>query len=257
VLVACAAGAAAVACTEIGTDPNVPVAIELDATRVPALVVGDSLRDSTGMAIPLQARALNFRNEVIPDAPITFLALDTGVIALDPATGFVVGTDTGQVDVIATLESGLQSERIPVRVTLRPDTVIAIDSLRHSFQYVLADDNLDTLRVSVGHDTTLGLPGDALVPVPLYLVRFTIVDPAVPPSGDTTQVLMVNDSRQPSTIDTTDATGVARRWIRLSPAVQTIPDSVIVEASAVLPSSAPVPGSPIRFTAVLTPRATP
>ena len=248
---------AAVACTKVGTDPAAPVAIELDPPPLPALVIGDSLRDSTGRAVPLAARALNFREEVIPDAPIRFIALDTGVIALDTVTGFLVGIDTGQVEVVATAGEVLQSERITVRVTLRPDSIVPVSSVRDSLQYLLGQDNLKPLQVSVLHDTTLDVPGDPLVPVPTYLVRFTIVDPPLPLPGDSTQVQLVGENVRPSTTDTTDATGIASRQVRVSPFVQSIPDSVIVEASTTRPDTSPVPGSPIRFTILLQPRTTP
>jgi hypothetical protein len=39
---------------------------------LPALVAGDSLRDSMGVVVSLTARALNADNQVIPGAPIRF-----------------------------------------------------------------------------------------------------------------------------------------------------------------------------------------
>ncbi len=256
VLLALATAVTLVTCTEVGTDPSAPIAIELDPPPLPALVIGDSMRDSTGQAVPLEARALNFRDDEIPDAPIRFLALDTGVIALDTLTGYVVGLDTGQVNVVATVGT-LQSVLDTVRVTLRPDSLmVPPDSLRDSLQYRLTEDNVKPLHVTVGHDTTPAVvPGDPLVPVPFYLVRFAIVDPPLPSPGDSTQVQVVNDSRRASSADTTDATGVASRQLRLSPQVQPpIPDSVIVEVSVSRPDTSPVPGSPVRFTILLRPQ---
>ena len=46
----CATALGAAACTEVGSDPSAAVAIELAPTQLPSLVVGDSLRDSTGRA---------------------------------------------------------------------------------------------------------------------------------------------------------------------------------------------------------------
>ena len=257
-LLALATAVTLVTCTEVGTDPDAAIAIELDPPQLPALVVGDSLRDSTGRAVPLAARALNFREEVIPDAPIRFLALDTGVITLDSVTGFVVGRDTGQVAVLAAVSQRLQSAPDTVRVTIRPDSVFAapinlIDTLEH----VLGADTRDTLTVTVGHDTTPDIPGDTLVGVRNYLVRFAIVAPPIPPPGDSTQVQLVNEATRPSSADTTDASGVASRVLRLSraaslPAPVTQESvTVTVDVSVARPDASPVPGSPVRFSILL------
>src|SRR3954464_16009751 len=57
-LVAAAAGLA-VACSDLSTGADVPVALSFDPLPWPSIVGGDSLRDSTGSAVPLQAIVYN------------------------------------------------------------------------------------------------------------------------------------------------------------------------------------------------------
>jgi hypothetical protein len=238
------------ACTEVGSDPQAAVAIELDSLPLPSVVVGDTLRDSTGVVITLAGRAINVNNQVIPGAPLRFLALDTGVIAVDSVTGVIVGQRVGSTSLIASIQ-GLQSERITLVVTQRPDTVYGLDSLQRTMQVSLISATASSsgpLRVFVGHDTTIN-GVDTAVAVPSYLVRYRIVfpDDDSVSETDTSKVVLANDQGRPSTVDTTDATGVAGRAVRLSTAVSVIPDSVIVDALVSYPDTTSVVGAPVRF----------
>jgi hypothetical protein len=251
--VAAAAAIAAAACTEVGSDPSAAVAIELDPTTLPSIVIGDSLRDSTGRAVTLAARAFNSQNSVIPDAPLRFLAINTGVVAVDSVTGYVVGQKVGEADVVASV-GGLQSERILVHVTLRPDTVFADTALRQTMQVSLVSASAassGSLSVRVGHDTVIS-GKDTTVGVQHYLVRYRIVTPTgdTVSTSDTTRVLLYNSDRggRASTVDTTDVNGLASRFVRISTAVRTIPDSVVVAANVSRPDATPLPGSPVLFT---------
>ena len=250
---ATAAVLAAAACTEVGTDLSAAVAIEIDPTTLPSIVIGDSLRDSTGRAVPLAARAFNSQNDVIPNAPLRFLAIDTGVVQVDSVTGFVVGRRTGPAQVIASV-GGLQSDRILVRVTLRPDTAFADTAVRQTMQFSLASATAATsgrLKVFVGHDSVIA-GRDSVSPVEHYLVRYRIVSPTgdTVSTSDTSRVVLANPDLggRASTVDTTDGGGVAGRVVRISTAVRIIPDSVVVEAKVSRPDATPLPGSPVLFT---------
>jgi hypothetical protein len=251
VLVAMLSGVFALgACTEIGSDPQAAVAIEVDSLPVPSVVVGDTLRDSTGAPIVLEARALNVDNEVIGGAPLRFLALDTGIVEIDSVTGVIVGKRVGQSPIIASIQ-GLQSERVTIRVTLRPDTVYGLDSLQRTMQFSLISTVAalsGPLRVFVGHDTIIA-GVDTAVAVPNYLVRYQIVFPTddTVSETDTTRVLLANDQGNPSVVDTTDPSGIASRQVRISTAVSQIPDSVMVDAHVSYPGTTPIAGSPVRF----------
>jgi hypothetical protein len=247
------------ACTEVGTDPNVPVAIEIDPLQLPAIAAGDSLRDTLGVVRPISARALNSRNEVIPGAPIRFLALrnDSAIIAVDSATGAVAGLRVGDADVVARI-GGLQSVRLLVRVTLSPDTVyaMAMSPLIDSVLYSLADDTARTLAVTVAQHATVN-GRDTLLPVPSWRVRYTIVEPPdLAANTDTTRVYIANESNRLSRVDTTSATEGASRRIRFPVAVvsDTARRTFVTEVVTLGADGTPLPGSPVVFTTVIRPR---
>ena len=246
------------ACTEVGTDPNVPVAIEIDPPMLPAIAEGDSLRDTLGAVQPLVARALNSRNEVIADAPIRFFALrsDSAVIAVDSGTGRVAGLRVGAADVVAQV-AGLQSVRLPVRVTRAPDTVYAVSRLVDTVPYGLADDTARALIVAVAkRDTTVG-GRDTLVLVPFWRVRYTIVDPPeLATNTDTNRVYMADAANRPSRVDTTDVTEGARRRLRFPTAAvsDTTRRTFVTEVVVMRADGTPLPGSPLVFTTVIRPR---
>ncbi len=241
------------ACTQVGSDPNAAVAIELIAPQSPSVVIGDTLRDSTGTAVPLLARAFNSRNIQIPSPRLTFITRDTTRNAtVDSLTGFVVGRKLGDVTIFANV-GNLPSAPIVIHVVPRPDELIPADSVRDALSVIgLLEATGRPLPVKLRADTTPLTATDSLIPVQNYLVRFRIVEPAGLESNasDTTRLVLVNDVGRPSLLDTTDAQGIASRKLRISPAVprSAIPDSVTIEATARRPDGTPVPGSPILFT---------
>ena len=248
--------AMAVACTEVGTDPSVPVAIEIDPPTLPAIAVGDTLRDTLGVVAPIVARALNSRNEVIPGAPITFVALpNDSILDVDAETGIVVGNVVGLADVVAQV-AGLQSVRLPIRVTNRPDTVFTDSVLVDSVRYGIGDDTARTLPVTVmGRVTVDGR--DTLIAVPHWRARYTITSPAdLAENTDTTRVYMANESNRLSRVDTTGANGQAMRRLRfpLAAVSDTTRRTFVTEVVVLSADGTPLPGSPIVFTTVIRPR---
>ena len=245
------------ACTEVGTDPNVPVAIEIDPPTLPAIAEGDSLRDTLGVVRPIVARALNSQNVVIPGAPITFVALrnDSAVIAVDGATGRIAGLRTGTADVVAQV-AGLQSVRVPIRVTPAPDTVYPQSPLVDSVLFSLADDTARALVVAVARrDTVDGR--DTLLLVPSWRVRYTIVDPPeLATNTDTTRVYIADASNRLSRVDTTDAAEGSRRRLRFPLAVvsDTTRRTFVTEVWVLGADGTVLPGAPVLFTTVIRPR---
>jgi hypothetical protein len=245
------------ACAEVGTDPNVPVAIEIDPPILPAIAEGDSLRDTLGAVRSIAARALNSRNEVIPGAPIRFFALRnaSSIITVDSVTGAIAGLRVGDADVVAQV-AGLQSVRLPVRVTPAPDTVYTTSPLVDSVLYNLADDTARALVVTVARRATVN-GRDTLLSVPFWRVRYTIVDPAdLASNTDTTRVYMANESNRLSRVDTTDGTGIARRQIRfpLATVSDTTRRTFVTEVVVLRANGTQLPGSPFRFTTLIRPR---
>ncbi|HJR64011.1 MAG TPA: hypothetical protein VJ803_09925 [Gemmatimonadaceae bacterium] len=252
------AAAGFAACTEITADPTVPFAIEVDPPASPSVVIGDSLRDTLGNSVPLTVRVLNSKHEVIPDAAVTFISFDTAnVLTLDPQTGAIVGLSTGEAGIVASAD-GLQSERVAVRVTPMPDVLTGVDAAVDTIEFVLGTETLLPLRVRLEADTNAALTTDPLAPVPSYLVRYGIVSPPELANTDVTTLHLVDDSRRPSTVDTTNTLGDAGRQLMFPALISPpIPDSVVVHVTARRPDLSPVPGSPVVYVVKLRPAGTP
>jgi hypothetical protein len=221
-------------------------AIEFSGIPFPAIVIGDTLRDSLGVAAPLQATAYDGRGAVIPDAEFRFLSPDSGV-TIGP-TGFLTTTRTsGIIRVFASLGT-LQSARRTIVVTPRPDTVSATGAARLTLDYVLPDGAANLtgdLGISVrnlsGPTTT---PGN----VTGWPVRWHLIhrgDTLAP--GDTTLAVLQSSAGRRGVIDTTSTSGTSIRRLRVfSNRLPVATDSFEVVAE-VRRHGRPVAGSPIRF----------
>lgn len=69
---------AATSCTDVPTEPDAVLSLSFDSLPSPSVVLGDTLRDSTGTARRLFATVFNFQGEVIPNAPVVFSSPDRG-----------------------------------------------------------------------------------------------------------------------------------------------------------------------------------
>lgn len=232
------------ACTDIPTSDSAVLAITADALPAPAVVVGDTLRDSTGQATALQAKVYNFQGNVISNPTLSFLALDRGV-KVDSKTGFVTGDSVRNTPARIVVSAGSLQVIQTLLVTLRPDTVFAVNG-RDSLAYALLDSTKNVsnaLSVRVLHSLT-----SADSAVNSYLVSFAIVSPA-----DTLLAKLVDDAGLASRVDTTDDSGTASRKIRLTPIRLTaLRDSIIVNAT-VKYRGAQVRGSPVRLVLIVKP----
>ncbi len=239
-------GLIAVACTDISGSSTSVLSIQFDSLSAPSVVVGDTLRDTTGAVIRPVVHAFNFQGEEIIPAPVFFLSPDSG-ITVDSVTGIVVGdslrsTPARIVATVGTLQA-IQN----VDVTLRPDLVQAVNG-RDSLQYSLLDTTLNVsplLTVTLTHGVA---PNDSSVKS--YIVSFAIVAQSNPQLGE-----LVNDAGKASVVDTTDASGIAGRKIRLHPlflSSGTAVDSIVVNATAKYRGTQ-VNGSPVRLVLLLKP----
>lgn len=231
------------ACVDIPTGANSVLSFEFEPLPSPAVVLGDTLRDSLGVAQPIPYRAFNYSGEEVADASVRFSALGRG-IRVDSIKGFVIGDSVQpQAKIVARLEDFTST--LSIAVTLRPDTAIGAN-VRDSVAYSLTD----TLNVSpaVGIKLIHGpVAGDSAVAT--YVVSFRIVS-----QSDPALARLVADNNRPSPVDTTDASGVASRRIRIDVTKLSNPvDSVIVEALARY-RGAPVRGTPARLVVRLKPK---
>jgi hypothetical protein len=237
-------GVAIAACTEISSSSTAVLSIEFDSLGAPSVVVGDTLRDTTGVVVRPVVHVFNFKGVEIIPASVYFLSPDSG-ITVDSATGVVVADSLRSTPgrIVATVGT-LQAVQM-VDVTLSPDLIQAVNSL-DSLQYSPIDSTVNVspvLQVKLTHGAA---PNDSAVKS--YIVSFAIVAQSNPQLGQ-----LVNDAGQASIVDTTDASGIAGRKIRVHPLSLTSPvDSIVVNATAKYRGT-PVNGSPVRLVLLLKP----
>jgi hypothetical protein len=231
--------ATVLACGDVSGGSNSVLSIQFDSLGAPGVVLGDSLRDTTGAVIHPVAHAYNFSGDEILPSPAWFQSPDSG-ISVDSATGIVVGDSLRSAARIIATVGGLQAIQ-KVDVTLRPDSIVPVDSL-DSLSYSLIDSTKNfspTLTVKLTHGVA---PNDSAVRS--YIVSFSIVS-----QSDPNLAVLVNEGRKPSVVDTNDANGTAGRALHLNPSLITSAsgeESIVVNASARY-RGALVKGSPVRL----------
>ena len=237
---------AAAACTDVSGSSTSVLSIEFDTLQSPSVVVGDTLRDSTGAVIFPTVRAFNFKGAEITPVPVRFDSPDSGVV-VDSITGSIFGDSLRSTParIVATV-GGLQAIQ-RVDLTLRPDSIAGVHAL-DTLSYALLDTTVNVskpLTVKLSHGIT---PNDSAVKS--YVVSFAIISQSNPQLGE-----LVNDAGKPSVVDTTGTDGVAGRAIRLHPVFLTSNvDSIIVTATTKY-RGAQVMGSPVRLVVVVKPRS--
>jgi hypothetical protein len=237
----------ALACTDVSGSSTSVLSIQFDSLAAPSVVVGDTLRDTTGAVILPVVRAFNFKGEEIVSPPVWFQSPDSGV-AVDSLTGIVVGDSLRSTParIVATIGTLQAIQRLDV--TLRPDFIAALHD-RDSLTYSLIDTTLNVTSEQTMLTTKLShgvAPNDSAVKS--YIVSFAIVSQSDPRLAE-----LVNGAGTPAVVDTTDANGVAGRRIRLHPLYLTSPvDSIIVNATARY-RGIPVSGSPVRLVLIIKP----
>jgi hypothetical protein len=237
---------AVLACSDVSGSSTSVLSIQFDSLAAPSVVVGDTLRDTTGAVIHPVVRAFNFKGEEITSVPVWFQSPDSGVV-VDSVTGIIVGDSLRSTParIVATVGTLQAIQRVDL--TLRPD-LIAAEHGRDSLAYSLLDTTLNVsprLTVKLTHGVA---PDDSVVKS--YIVSFAIVEQSNPGLGE-----LVNEARKSSIVDTTDTNGIAGRAIRLHPGFLTSTvDSIIVNATAKYRGSQ-VSGSPVRLVLKVKPRS--
>ncbi|HEY1953729.1 MAG TPA: hypothetical protein VGG76_13075 [Gemmatimonadaceae bacterium] len=245
VLMATIVSAAAIACTDISGSSTAVLSIQFDTLPAPAVVIGDTLRDTTGAIVLPVVRAFNFKGGQVTPVRVFFQSPDSG-ITVDSASGMIVGDSLRSTParVVATV-GNLQAIQ-HVDITLRPDSIQAVNAA-DTINYAILDStkNVAQVQVKVSHGTA---PNDSAVKS--YIVSFQIVYQPTPGLGE-----LLNQNGRPSVVDTTDASGIAARTIRLHPVFlssATAVDSIVVNATTRYRGN-PVGGSPVRIVVLLKP----
>jgi hypothetical protein len=239
--------AVAIACVDVTGAKNDILSIQFDSLASPSVVLNDSLRDTTGaLALP-HVTAYNFGGTPVAGAVVRYRSADRGV-TVDSITGLIRGDSIRSTParIIATV-GAIQAQQL-LSIALRPDTMKAGNAL-DSIRYSLIDTTLNlsgNVTVSLRHGSAAA---DSAVAA--YLVSFAIVSPANPALAD-----LVDESGRKSRVDTTDASGVAGRRIRLHATAlsgPTVSDSIIINATAKF-RGVVVKGGPVRLVVRIKPR---
>lgn len=248
------AAAATVGCLDLGLDPDAPFVIEFDSIPYPALLSGDSMRDSLGVVRPLKVVAYNSDGDPLTGAGTSWFVLDTG--ATIDVDGILTTTRRdGQVRVVGSV-GGLQSPQRMIRIARSPDTLFTIQDTVVTFAYALPDapGNL-TPSMDVRLQTTDTVGG--LTPgVHGWILRWRVVhegDTLAP--GDTAIVTLQNGSGSRKGQDTTGTDGTSARRLRIwANRLPASVDSFLVVAEA-RRYGVQVPGSPLIFKVKVSPAA--
>ena len=229
-LLALAGAASLAACVELSGPEGDILSITPIQAAWPSVVLGDSLRDSTGAVRPLRVTAFAGNGDTVAGATVRYV--DFGNYLRVDDAGRVIGErlagDTAAVtDTVVATVGSLQTNRLPIAVVPRPDSahvatgpVLALVDTGYTG---LADPalrqplDLRAMTVQVLHRRT----GGSTRGVPAWVVHYQIVrSPAIPAgAGDSvrTRFAEAANRRELTTRDTTDASGNATRTVRLFP----------------------------------------
>jgi hypothetical protein len=248
-----ALAAAAGSCTDVCLCPTRAVAIEFDSLPFPAVVTGDSLRDSLGRVAPLKALALNASGELIQAAGVQYIALDTG-ITIDPTGVVTAQARDGTIRIVASV-NGLQSPTRSLEVTRRPDTVVATSTRDTTLLFTIPDSALRNVTGMLGVKLVTADSAGGVAATKGWLVSYQVYFQGTPLSPrDTARASLWDDGTRITNVDTTAADGTAGRRLRVrSLLLPTKPDSFVVLAT-VRYRGGFVRGSPIRFVIRTQPR---
>ena len=244
---------AATGCTDINAASDHIAAIEFDSLPFPAVIAGDSLRDSLGLAAPLRAIAFNGSGAVITNPAIQYITLDTGVTI--GANNFLVSQRrSGSIRLVAS-STTIQSATKTLLVARRPDSVIVVGKLRDTLRYVVPDNATTNTSPALGVRLVTRDTADGVTATQGWLVSYqAFFGGKVIAPGDTSAAFLVGDGVQRTSLDTTGADGAASRRVRVRPiGITSQLDSVVVIAT-VRYRGAAVRGSPVRFVLLVRPK---
>ena len=244
---------AALACGEVPTLPGGIAYISPVILPSPAVAVGDTLRDSTGVVAPIQLFGIGNSGDTVRTIdPVFVVTTVPGKSVSITETGLVIGDSVRTAQIVGQLGSRLQTAPVSLDVVNQPDSMAASGPVSARFPAPTATEVFSTVSLGV----TVTSPPTTTAPragVKSIIVRYEVtrIFPASASIPDTTLVL-VDDAgrfRLPTgraSRDTTDASGNATRRLRAIPLGF---DSVEISASATNLRGVALKGSPIRFIA--------
>ncbi|MCC7051628.1 MAG: hypothetical protein IT355_00085 [Gemmatimonadaceae bacterium] len=232
------------ACTEVSTDPQVPVSLQFDSLPALAVVVGDTMRDGTLQPARLPVRAFSGNGSTVSDSQLRVLGIDTtSVKAFGLVNGlFLTGKVVTAAVRIVAQAGGLQSQTQTFAVVAAPTALTRSAASASDSIVSLPLDSVSRFvdtRVRVLRDTT---------PVNGLRVHFRVA--AFPAALLDSVRLVGTDGRNATSALMTGGAALIR--VKVYPKTgATGTDSVLLEAS-INALGASVPGSPLTFPIRLT-----
>jgi hypothetical protein len=200
--------AVAVASCDLSVAPGNIYSISKVLLPSPGVVLGDTMRDSTGAVAPLRVIAFTANNDTVAGTTPYFVALDT-LVHLTGGTK-LIGDLTGKARLVGGIGE-MQTLPETVTVTLSPDTIVAADSTRHVKTFSLLTDSIANsaeLATIVQHKVA----GGTNTTVDAVIVKYSLV--SSPPSKTSLPTVAILNNNNASTRDTTSS-GRAGRTLRL------------------------------------------
>ena len=244
---------AALACGEVPTLPGGIAYISPVILPAPAVAFGDTLRDSAGVATPIEVFGIDNAGDTVRTIePVFVVTTVPGRSVSITPTRFVIGDSVRTAQIVGQVGTRLQTPPASLDVVNQPDSIAASSATSALFPAPAATEVTSTVTLGV----SVTSPPTAIAPragVKSIIVRYLVTQifPESATLPDTTLVLIDDAGRfrlptGRASTDTTDAAGTASRRIRAIPLGF---DSVEISASATDLKGVPLKGSPILFMA--------
>lgn len=244
------------ACVDMSA-PKGPASISTIQLPSPSVIVGDSMRDSNGVAAPLRVIAFDGAGNPIEPIGLQIFIVDTTRAAHLTPTNFLVGDTIGSTRLVGQISS-VQTPVVTVPVTFAPARLVAPATRPDTARPALGTDSLGFSPVAAFVRSAKDSASQGII------VKYTIVrPPESSPTATSPTVYIGDDSNVPSNRDTTDASGsVSRRLVVIGPALNaqvvfgTKVDSAVVRLDASY-KGAPLTNSPLLIVVPIRGRAAP
>ncbi|HYW50150.1 MAG TPA: hypothetical protein VE861_06075 [Gemmatimonadaceae bacterium] len=169
-------GATLAACTDVSTDPQVPVSLQFDSLPALAVVVGDTMRGGDLLPARVPVRAFSGSGAAVADTQLRLIGIDTTSVRAFTVIGGLqlVGVSEAPSVRIVAQAGSLQSQTQTFAVVPRPTGIVKSSSVSDSIVYDrpdtaqrFADVGIQVLRRAAPESTTVALNG--------LRVRFRVV----------------------------------------------------------------------------------
>ncbi|MES3033247.1 MAG: hypothetical protein V4813_04555 [Gemmatimonadota bacterium] len=243
--------AALAACTDVSTDPQVPVSLQFDSLPALAVVVGDTMRGGDLLPAAVPARAFDGSGGAVADTQIRIIGIDsTSVRAFTLASGFrIVGVKEASAVRVVAQAGSLQSQTQTFAVVPAPTGFVTTNTASDSIVYDRPDTSLRFRDVSanvirqVSPDSTLVSLNGLRVKMRVVSFSTAILDSVR---------LVGTGSGRPATSAVVTSGAATLRIKAYTKAGATGTGTVVVEASHRV-KGAEVAGSPLTITLRLVP----